>query len=230
MNVKSMLVGLLIAVVASTGTYFIRLLLAVTLSLSFVKVAASGAGNRIDIVYPKGAPYIASGFHSMSGINGFWRTNKHQGIDITGDNGQPIIAAADGKVLDAEVENCWGPTVSIDHGEGLDGRNIIALYGHVGEILVNEGEEIKRGQIIARLGDNHYDYKCIYRVRHLHFQIGRIWNVMKNFGRGHKYFLEDGDDGVNPHIYWADGPGMITCFDPKRTYKPGTLTYPVPCQ
>ena len=159
------------------------------------------------------------------------KKNKHQGIDITGDNGQPIIAAADGTVLDATTDNCWGPTVSVDHGKGIDGQKIIALYGHVGEILVNEGEKIKRGQIIARLGNNHNDYKCIFRVRPLHFQLGRIPRLFKDSDSwGHKYFLEDGDDGVNPHIYWADGPGMITCFEPKRTYKPGTLTYPVPCQ
>ena len=86
---------------------------------------------------------------------------------------QSILAAADGKVLEATGEHCWGPTIAVDHGKGLDGRKIIALYGHVGEMLVDDGDQIKRGQVIARLGNNQDTYQCIYGVEHLHFQIGR---------------------------------------------------------
>ena len=59
--------------------------------------------------------------------------------------GQSILAAADGKVLEATVEQCWGPTIAVEHGKGLDGHKIIALYGHVGEMLVDDGDQIKRG-------------------------------------------------------------------------------------
>ena len=145
----------------------------------FLFVAILGLGymgvevSSIDVVYPTGAPQIASGFQSLVGVNGTHRGTPHQGIDIKGNKGQSILAAADGTVLEATVEHCWGPTIVVDHGKGLDGRKIIALYGHVGEMLVDDGDQIKRGQVIARLGDNQDTYQCIYGVRHLHFQIGR---------------------------------------------------------
>ena len=189
-------------------------------------------GAVSDVVYPSGAPRIASDFHSLVGINGEHRGAPHQSIDITGNNGQPILAAADSKVLEATDEHCWGTTIAVDHGKNNDGNEIIALYGHLGEMLVGAGEQIKRGDVIARLGKNQYDYECIAGVRHLHFQIGREYRDQYDKGEywGWAYFLEDGDRGVNPHLYWAGGRGEVTCFEPNQTYKPGSLTYPVPCQ
>ena len=70
------------------------------------------------------------------------------------------------------------------------------------------------------------------RLTHLHFQIGRGYRdqYSKADYWGWAYFLEDGARGVNPHLYWAGGRGEVTCFEPNQTYKPGSLTYPVPCQ
>jgi len=189
-------------------------------------------GAVSDVVYPPGAPRIASDFHSLVGINGEHRGPPHQGIDISGNNGQPILAAAYGKVLEATDEHCWGPTIAVDHGKDLDAHKIIALYGHLGEMLVGAGEQINRGDVIARLGNNQYDYECIAGVRNLHFQIGRENRDQYSKGDhwGWEFFLEDGDRGVNPHLYWAGGRGEVTCFESNGTYKPGSLTYPVPCQ
>lgn len=186
----------------------------------------------IEVVYPPGAPHIWPGFHSTVGVHGRRRTNVHQGIDIRGGNGQSILAVADGTVLEATVDKCWGPTIAVDHGNGSDGKKIIALYGHVGEMLVEAGDQIQRGQVIARLGDNQYKYRCMARVRHLHFQIGREYrsqNDKKSYHTGNRFFLKDAIRGVNPHLYWADGQGKVTCFDPNRTYISGSLTYPFPC-
>ncbi len=182
-----------------------------------------------DIVYPPGAPKIASDYDADDDINGRRRSGSHKGIDITGRDGQPILAAADGTVLEATVEDCWGPTIAVDHGIGLDGKKMIALYGHVGEMLVSEGAQIKRGDVIARLGD--YSYQCIYGIRHLHFQLGQKFRAKSDKGGnwGWAYFLENEGSGRSPHRNWADGPGKVTCFDPKRAYPPGSLTYPVPC-
>lgn len=183
------------------------------------------------LVYPPGAPKIDSHYKSMIGVHGQKRRNIHQGIDIIGKNGLEIISVADGTVLDATVDKCWGPTVVIDHGIGIDGKKIIALYGHVDEMLVTENEEVKRGQVIARLGNNFNKFRCIAGVRHLHFQIGRIHRNKYFRGTywGHLRFLNDGRNGVNPHLLWADGPNNITCFDPERDYETGTITYPVLC-
>jgi murein DD-endopeptidase MepM/ murein hydrolase activator NlpD len=186
---------------------------------------------KIEIVYPPGAPGIAAHFKSRLGINGKSRDagSLHQGIDIKGPNGQAILAAADGMVLEAVVDECWGPTISIDHGNGPDGGKIIALYGHVGEMLVEAGHEVKRGQLIAKLGDNQNRYKCMAGVRHLHFQLGREYQTDKSDRWGNEYFLEDGRRGLNPHLYWVDGVRKVTCFSPAKIYPADYLAYPLPC-
>ena len=188
--------------------------------------------NKIEIVYPDNAPGIASDFKSRLGINGQMRPAHlvHQGIDIKGPVGQPIIAVADGIVLDAVVEECWGPTIVIDHGTAYDGKRLIALYGHLGEMIVESGSKIVRGQLIGRLGDNEHNFKCIYGVRHLHFQIGQKYRSdNREHQWGWSFFLEDGNRSLNPHLYWEGGIGIITCFNPKSNPKTGYITYPVPC-
>ena len=148
-----------------------------------------------------------------------------------GPNQQPIIAVADGRVLDFEVGSCWGPTLMVDHGLGFDGKPLIVLYGHLGEAVVRKGQAVTRGQLVGRLGNNHLKFSCISKVRHLHLQIGRKARLTDR-GRfwGHVRYLKDGKRGVNPHVYWADGPGKVTCFRKGETYPKGTITYPVPCK
>tara|TARA_B100000315_G_scaffold246139_1_gene273104 strand:+ start:621 stop:1304 length:684 start_codon:yes stop_codon:yes gene_type:complete len=186
---------------------------------------------KIEIVYPPGAPGIAAHFKSRLGINGRMRdaASLHQGIDIKGPNGQALLAVADGTVVEALAEDCWGPTILIDHGIGPDNERILALYGHVGEMLVEAGSAVRRGQLIAKLGDNQNRYKCMLNVRHLHFQLGRIYQTDKSGRWGSEYFLVDGNRGLNPHLYWADGVGKVTCFNPGRIYPAGYHTYPLPC-
>ena len=120
----------------------------------------------------------------------------------------------------------------VDHGNAIDNKKIIALYGHVGEMLVGEGDLVTRGQLIAHLGNNQDDFECIWGVRHLHFQIGQKYRDRSNKGNywGHSYFLEDGNRAMNPHLYWASGPNVVTCYEPNKQYKHGTITYPVPCR
>ena len=182
------------------------------------------------IIYPPGAPLIVSDFRDTLDGKGRMRDQIHQGIDIAGNKGQLVLAASDGKVLEATVEKCWGPTIAIDHGKGLDGKKIIALYGHLGEMLVTADEQVTRGQPIGSLGDNQDVFDCIAGLRHLHFQIGRNYrDSYKGTYWGWAYFLKDGNKGVNPHLYWSDGPNKVTCFKPNTKYKLGSITYPVPC-
>ncbi len=205
---------------------------ALTLAFCVTAIIDCASSSEFEVVYPLGAKKIASDFHSIWGVDKMRkRDKKHQGIDITGENNDPIIAAADGVVLESVIEKCWGPTIAIDHGKDIEGKDMIALYGHVGERLVATGDDVKRGQIIAFLGNNHKKFRCISGVRHLHFQIGRKyrWGFEKGSSWGHSYFLKDGGRGVNPHLHWADGPGQVTCFDPNRIFEKGSLTYPIPC-
>ncbi len=186
---------------------------------------------KVPVTYPPGAPRIDSEYGSYIGVNGGRRNAPHFGIDIKGEYGQPVIAAADGVVLNAVAESCWGPTIAVDHGKDPDGKPVIALYGHVGDMLVKKGDRVRRGDVIAKLGNNHGDFTCIFGVRHLHFHVGRDYRARRSSTAwGYGYFLKDGNPGVNPHLLWADGKGLVTCFEKGQSYPPGTLTYPVPCR
>ena len=115
---------------------------------------------------------ILSDFGSMNGVNTRPRDTIHQGIDIIGPENQEVIAIADGKVLEATIEDCWGSTLIIDHGKSIDGKKLITIYGHVGEFLVKENETVKRGDSVAKLPKK-VEFRCMARVRHLHLQIGQ---------------------------------------------------------
>jgi len=198
--------------------------------------------HDIAVFRPVGAPRIISDFGSVRGVNGLLRGSVHQGIDILGYSGLDVIAAAAGTVLAVDNAACWGPTVVVDHGVDAQGQALIALYGHLGETTVETGQRVARGDTLGRLGDNQNAFACIGGVRHLHFQLGRTWLEdggnrslwARLFPRpGHSdatKYLEDGEIGLNPHLYWADGPGRITCFVPDTDYPAGTLTYPMACE
>ncbi len=72
-----------------------------------------------------------------------WRT--HNGIDIGGNIGDNVIAVQDGKVLEVTVDELWGDTVTIQHGNGLKVR-----YSGVKSTLKPEAD-VEQGQVIGTL-------------------------------------------------------------------------------
>ena len=166
----------------------------------------------------------------MSGVNTRPRDHIHQGIDIIGSKNEPIIAVADGKVLQTTVEDCWGSTLIVDHGESKDGKKLIVIYAHVGKFKVKENDYIKRGEIIAYLPEK-VEFMCMARVRHLHLQIGQKYCQKEEKDNwGCKYFIKDFYNSLNPHKYWANGPNKVSCFEEDNKYSKGTLTYPFRCK
>lgn len=71
----------------------------------------------------------------------------HEGIDLSAPKGTPIYATGDGVVTFADWNMGYGYVVDIDHGYGF-----VTRYAHLSKILVKEGELVKRGQIIGRVG------------------------------------------------------------------------------
>ncbi len=97
----------------------------------------------------------------------------HNGLDIAcyGDaEGEPIVAAASGKVRYANDYDTWGGGyglyMMIDHGYDSEGRRIITVYAHCSEILVYEGMEVEAGETIGYVGDTGNSYGA-----HLHFEV-----------------------------------------------------------
>ena len=188
--------------------------------------------KHVKDVSPKGFTVnpILSDFGSASGVNTRPRDNIHQGIDIIGTKNQEIIAVADGRVLETIIEDCWGPTLIIDHGKSFDGKNLIVIYGHVGEFFVSENDKVKRGDIVAKLPEK-IKYRCMARVRHLHLQIGQSFCEKEEKNKwGCRYFIKDFYRSLNPHDYWADGPDNVTCYEKEKNFKKGSITYPFLCK
>lgn len=73
-----------------------------------------------------------------------------KGIEIAGNMGDPVKSAANGRVLYiGDNVAGYGKLVIITHGEGA-----VTVYGHNSEILVQRGQEVKAGDIIAKMGDS----------------------------------------------------------------------------
>lgn len=72
-----------------------------------------------------------------------------KGIDIDAPLGEGIKAIERGKVVYAERFSGYGRMVIIDHGE-----RYYTIYGHLSEILKKTGDEIRRGEILGRVGDS----------------------------------------------------------------------------
>ncbi len=87
---------------------------------------------------------------------------NHTGIDIPAPAGTIIYAAEAGTVIISGYVNGYGNTVVIDHG------SIQTWYGHIrnGGLLVNEGDQVKRGQKIAEVGSTGRS-----TGNHLHFEV-----------------------------------------------------------
>jgi len=86
---------------------------------------------------------------------------KNKGIDIAGRAGQQVLAAERGKVMYAGSGiRGYGNLVIVKHSNSL-----LSAYAHNRAILVKEGQEVRRGQAIAEMGDSDTD-----SVK-LHFEI-----------------------------------------------------------
>ena len=73
---------------------------------------------------------------------------KHEGWDIAARSGSPVRATADGEVVVEGREYGYGKMIKINHGYG-----VVTVYGHNSKHLVKAGEHVKRGQIIAFVGN-----------------------------------------------------------------------------
>jgi hypothetical protein len=80
-------------------------------------------------------------------FNGKPASQPHTGIDYATPVGSPVLAVANGTVMMAEEMFFEGNAVFIDHGDGL-----ISMYFHLSDIKVQVGEEVKKGDVLGRIG------------------------------------------------------------------------------
>lgn len=131
-------------------------------------LATLEAGLLQESVYkdmlPNSSPVAAAYRSSSYG----WRRDPftkrrafHSGLDFTANTGTPIFAAGDGVVTFAKRTPGYGRLVKIDHGSGLETR-----YAHASKLLVNVGDRISKGQVIAKVGSTGRS-----TGPHLHYEI-----------------------------------------------------------
>jgi murein DD-endopeptidase MepM/ murein hydrolase activator NlpD len=88
-------------------------------------------------------------------------TRLHTGLDIAAPIGTPIIAPADGHVVFAAYHSAYGYLVVVDHGYGITTK-----YAHTSRMLVEAGDRVMRGDLIARVGNTGRS-----TGPHLHFEV-----------------------------------------------------------
>lgn len=97
-------------------------------------------------------------------VTGFSESAGLKGLDIAGTQGQPVLAAASGKVVySGSSLRGYGKLVILKHN-----KTYLSAYGHNSQILVKEGADVTKGQKIAEMGSTDTD-----SVK-LHFEIRKL--------------------------------------------------------
>jgi murein DD-endopeptidase MepM/ murein hydrolase activator NlpD len=97
------------------------------------------------------------------------RREFHKGLDIPAWIGAPIKATADGVIIYAGWAGGYGLVIIIDHGYGFR-----TVYAHASKLLGENGELVKKGQVIANVGST-----GISTGPHIHYEITR-WGKATN--------------------------------------------------
>ncbi len=120
-------------------------------------------GRLAQLMIPSTTPVqgpVGSGFGFRSDpFTG--RAALHTGLDFPADVGTPVQSAAGGMVVATEPHPAYGNLVEIDHGNGL-----LTRYAHLSKLLVKSGDLVKRGQVVALVGNSGRS-----TGPHLHFEV-----------------------------------------------------------
>lgn len=79
----------------------------------------------------------------------FGTSLEHSGLDIDAPFGAPVRAVQDGIVVFSQWFRGYGLTAIVDHGGGW-----LSVYAHASALLVEKGDQVRRGQKIAAVGDS----------------------------------------------------------------------------
>jgi murein DD-endopeptidase MepM/ murein hydrolase activator NlpD len=126
------------------------------LRLTAERAAREAEANRIRFTLPTNGIFT-------SGYGVRWGA-FHWGIDLANSIGTPIVAAADGVVIESGPASGFGLWIRIRHADGT-----ITVYGHINRSLVVEGQRVRAGQEIAEMGNRGNS-----TGPHLHFE---VWNA-----------------------------------------------------
>ncbi len=116
--------------------------------------------NATPSIRPVSSGFITSRFgRRMDPFTG--QASSHYGVDFSARVGTPIFATADGVVTFTGRWYEFGWAVEISHGNGM-----VTRYAHCSKILVEMGQRVKRGEVIARVGSSGRS-----TAPHLHYEV-----------------------------------------------------------
>jgi murein DD-endopeptidase MepM/ murein hydrolase activator NlpD len=110
---------------------------------------------------PPSVGWFTSGFARIRMHPIYNEPRPHPGIDVSAPLGTPILAPADGRVVDVRLKSGYGKTVTVDHGYGVQ-----TFYAHCSRTHVRVGEAVSRGDKIAEVGKT-----GIATGPHLHYEV-----------------------------------------------------------
>lgn len=100
-------------------------------------------------------------------VNNAPTSYRHNGLDIGQDEGTPVVATNNGRVLIADYLIETGNTIVIEHGFGLK-----SWHYHMSELYVKTGDMVKKGDVIGAVGNTGFSTSP-----HLHFSftVNDVW-------------------------------------------------------
>ena len=112
------------------------------------------------------------------------KATMHHGMDFTGPKGSDIFVTGDGVVVEAGYSFYgYGNRVVVDHGYGYK-----TVYAHLRKILIDEGQKVKRGEVIGTLGNTGRSTGA-----HLHYEVRLSNNAVNPIN----YYFND----ISPEEY-----------------------------
>ena len=120
-----------------------------------------GNGNR-QLLFPLiGSAITSSNFgYRLHPVLGSWL--MHAGRDLAAPEGTPVVAALTGQVVSSGLAGGYGLAIELEH----DGPRRRTLYGHLSELYVKEGDRVRQGEVIGRVGST-----GLSTGPHLHFEL-----------------------------------------------------------
>lgn len=110
--------------------------------------------NSLGLVKPLENCSITTKFGKNNGI-------EHTGIDLKAEIGSPIVASTSGTVIFSGNKGSYGNFIILDNGNGVE-----TYYAHCSKLLVNIGDIVNKGDVIAEVGMSGQAQES-----HLHFEV-----------------------------------------------------------
>jgi murein DD-endopeptidase MepM/ murein hydrolase activator NlpD len=125
--------------------------------------------------------------HYPYGYDGSERYLLHNGVDISGGMGTPVVAVADGTVIVAQDDftelygwrcDWYGQLIVLELDQQWEGRPVYVLYGHILNTVVEVGDHVPAGKVLAEVGVG-----GAATVPHLHLEVrvgGNEFDMTRN--------------------------------------------------